>query len=175
MPHTIRTERLVLQPLTRRHARAYWHEIKDFAVLRNTSLWPYPLSYAQTVFMVSKMSPTSTTDPVFAVVKDGEIAGSIGLHERQHGLFTIGYMFGQRFWGQGIASEAVHAICRFGFKQLRVERILAEVYTDNPGSGRILEKHGFQKRPGTTMGYSTARGHGFPITTWDLRPGDLRP
>lgn len=142
--------------------------------MRNTSLWPYPLSYAHTLFMVDKLSPTSTTDPVFAVVKNGELAGSIGLHERQHGLYTIGYMLGCRFWGQGIASEIVPAICQFGFKQLRVQQILGEVYTDNPGSQRVLQKLGFTLRPGTSMGYSTARGHGFPITTWDLFPGDLK-
>lgn len=156
-----------------RHARALWHEVRDYQVLRNTSLWPYPLSYAHTVFMVSKLSPVSTKDPVFAVMKDGELAGSIGLHERQHGLYTIGYMLGRRFWGQGIASEIVPPICAFGFRQLRIARILAEVYVDNPGSERVLKKYGFRKRCGTTMGYSTARGHGVPITTWDLTLGDL--
>ncbi|MEM7740647.1 MAG: GNAT family N-acetyltransferase [Pseudomonadota bacterium] len=173
MPHTIRTERFVLQPMGLRHARALWHEVRDYEVLRNTSLWPHPLSYAHTVFMVSKLKAMIATDPVFAVIKDGELTGSIGLHERQKGVFTIGYMLGRRFWGQGIASEIVPAVCSFGFRQLRIDHILAEVYVDNIGSERVLTKHGFRRRPGTTMGYSTARGHGFPITTWDLTVGDL--
>lgn len=175
MPHSIRTERLVLQPISRRQAPALWRQIRDYAVLRNTSLWPYPLSYAHTLFMLDQLEPGSTTDPVFAVIKNGEVAGTIGLHQRKDDTYTIGYMLGTRFWGSGVASEAVRAICKFGFKQLSVGRILAEVYTDNPGSDRVLVKNGFVQRPGTTMGYSTARGQAFPITTWDLTRERLRP
>lgn len=168
MPHTLRTKRLVLQPINRRHARALWQQVRDYDVLRNTSVWPYPLSYAQTLFMVSKLRAGAGSDVVFAVVVKGEVAGLIGLHRRRGGLHAIGYMLGTRFWGRGIATEAVEAVCRFGFRQLRVSRIVAEVYKDNPASERVLERTGFTRRPSSSMGYSTARGQGFPITTWDL-------
>ena len=171
MPHTIRTERLVLETMARRHAPGLWREVRDFRVLRNTSLWPYPLSYAQTLGMVARLEPGRTTDSVFAVVRQGEVAGVIGLHRRSEEVFTIGYMFGVRFWGGGIATEAVEAICDFGFRTRRLRHILAEVYTDNPGSERVLAKVGFVKRPGSGIGFSRARGHRFPITTWDLHFG----
>jgi len=173
MPHTIRTESLVLRPAGLRGARAFWHEVRDWDVMRRTSAWPYPLSYAHCTFMMQKVWDEPDGAHVFFIVHEGVPTGSIGLHRDTDGSYWIGYMLGRRFWGQGIASEIVPPICAFGCRQLRIARILAEVYVDNPGSERVLKKYGFRKRCGTTMGYSTARGHGVPITTWDLTLGDL--
>ncbi len=46
--------------------------------------------------------------------------------------------------GKGIMTEAVRLITKIGFEELGLERIQAETFPNNPASGRVLEKAGFQ-------------------------------
>lgn len=62
----------------------------------------------------------------------------LGEHEAE-----IGYWIGKPFWGQGLASEAVRAILTHAFTQHGITRVWAAHHTDNPASGRVLEKCGF--------------------------------
>lgn len=45
--------------------------------------------------------------------------------------------------GKGYASEALQAICDYGFSTLGVRAINAWVLAENRGSSRLLEKQGF--------------------------------
>lgn len=56
----------------------------------------------------------------------------------------LGYWIGVPFWGMGYATEAGRAILRFGFDELRLNRIFAFHFSRNPRSGRVLEKLGFR-------------------------------
>ncbi len=78
----------------------------------------------------------------------GEIIGGIHLrpHGEEPGAFELGYCLRFDRWGRGLASEAVTALTAFGFRHLRARRVVAEVFTANPASARILEKLNF--RPG---------------------------
>jgi RimJ/RimL family protein N-acetyltransferase/GNAT superfamily N-acetyltransferase len=55
----------------------------------------------------------------------------------------LGYWLGQRFWGQGIIPRVIRGACEFAFREFRVARIIAHVFTSNPASARALEKSGF--------------------------------
>lgn len=45
--------------------------------------------------------------------------------------------------GKGYASEALRAVCEYGFTTLGVQAINAWVLGENRGSSRLLEKQGF--------------------------------
>ena len=47
--------------------------------------------------------------------------------------------------GQGIASEALRAVCEYAFIRVGVKAINAYVLADNGGSVRVLEKAGFMR------------------------------
>ncbi|HCT4436877.1 TPA: GNAT family N-acetyltransferase [Klebsiella aerogenes] len=55
----------------------------------------------------------------------------------------VGYALLPQAQGQGYASEALRAICDYGFTILGIHAINAWVLGDNLGSSRLLEKHGF--------------------------------
>ena len=55
----------------------------------------------------------------------------------------IGYWIGQPFWGQGYAAEAVRRLLRLAFAVLGLERVHAEILSDNPASMQVLDKAGF--------------------------------
>jgi ribosomal-protein-alanine N-acetyltransferase len=57
------------------------------------------------------------------------------------------------YWGQGIASEALRAILRFGFDGMKLNYIYAGTIADNHESVRLLERIGF-RREGTRREYS---------------------
>lgn len=84
---------------------------------------------------------------IMAIMVDGEIAGSIGIHPQTDILRTnaeIGYWLGKNYWGKKIASEAVRLVVPLGFAQYpQVRRIFGRVFDGNPASQRVLEKNGF--------------------------------
>lgn len=60
----------------------------------------------------------------------------------QHDRVNVGYWIGRPWWGQGYMTEALTAIIRLCFERLGVNRVEADHYTDNPASGRVMEKAG---------------------------------
>ena len=57
----------------------------------------------------------------------------------------IGYMLNPDYWRKGIVSEALKATIDFGFNEIKLHSILANISPDNEASRQILLKHGFLK------------------------------
>src|ERR1035437_800067 len=51
---------------------------------------------------------------------------------------------GLPYWGQGYATEALHAVIDYAFTDLGHEALQAGARVTNPASRRVLEKCGFQ-------------------------------
>ncbi|MFO7622930.1 MAG: GNAT family N-acetyltransferase [Anaerolineales bacterium] len=77
----------------------------------------------------------------------GAVVGIFSLHhwDPYHRRAEAGYGLARAYWGQGIGSEALRAILRFGFEQLNLNRIYARTIADNHESVRLLERLGFQR------------------------------
>jgi RimJ/RimL family protein N-acetyltransferase len=60
------------------------------------------------------------------------------------GLIEIGYRYVPAAWGQGIASEAAHAVLDHGFRALAIDPIVAVTHPDNHASQGVLQKIGLQ-------------------------------
>ncbi len=54
----------------------------------------------------------------------------------------VAYLFDRPYWGQGIGTEAAHASLRYGFEELKLDRIIALAVPENVGSWRVMEKNG---------------------------------
>jgi [ribosomal protein S5]-alanine N-acetyltransferase len=54
----------------------------------------------------------------------------------------LGYWLGAASWGAGFATEAAGALVDFGFRDLELERIWAQVLEGNDASCRVLDKLG---------------------------------
>lgn len=78
---------------------------------------------------------------------DGSFLGTAALWrwDKPNFRVEIGYDLVPEAWGQGLVTEALEPVLRFGFEQMGLHSVEAHVHPDNVGSIRVLEKHGFRK------------------------------
>ncbi len=57
----------------------------------------------------------------------------------------LGYSLARAHWGQGYASEAVHALLDYLFGELNLHRVVAECDVENTASQKLLERLGFRR------------------------------
>lgn len=55
---------------------------------------------------------------------------------------TVGYCIGRKWWGQGIAAEALGAVIAFFFDEVGMNCVNACHAPGNPNSGRVMKKCG---------------------------------
>ncbi len=77
--------------------------------------------------------------------EQGYLIGSIGLTiAKEFDRADLGYWIGKPYWNQGYCTEAAHAVVRYGFEVLGLNRITANHITRNPASGRVMQKIGMK-------------------------------
>jgi ribosomal-protein-alanine N-acetyltransferase len=84
----------------------------------------------------------------FAILDDGEIAGTINLFNIVRGALeggTIGYWVDGGRNGRGLASGAVADLLAYAYGELGLHRVEAATLVDNLPSQRVLEKNGFER------------------------------
>lgn len=145
----LRTARLMLRPLREADADALFAIFSDHRVMRywSTPPWATP---APGVAMITKDLAQTTTDHLrlgIELAQDARLIGtctlfSINAVSRRA---EIGYALGSSAWGQGYMHEALYSLIDFGFGQLNLNRIEADVDPRNGPSARALERHGFAK------------------------------
>ena len=85
------------------------------------------------------------TSASFAVTRraDGILIGAIGIHiSLQSHSGEISYWIGVPYWGQGYCTEAARAVLKYGFEVLNLNRIQTRHISENPASGRVMQKLG---------------------------------
>ena len=113
--------------------------------LRDVFPNPYTVADAEE-FIRSCMEREGQGQMCRAIVADGKAVGSISLvlgSDVYRRSAELGYWLGRPYWGRGVITGAVKAICREGFAAWDIARIYAEPYDRNLGSRRVLEKAGF--------------------------------
>jgi len=107
---------------------------------------PYPDGAAEEWIAGHNERRTAGDSWPFAIeTKKAGLVGTIGLSKTESGSMEIGYWIGEPYWGQGIASEAARVLIEFAFDILGLDHITSGHFKENPASGRILTKVGFQK------------------------------
>jgi RimJ/RimL family protein N-acetyltransferase len=88
------------------------------------------------------------TDYEFSIFlkSSGEIIGGMGLlHvDKTNRNAEVGYWLAKKYWGQGLAKEALQMVLSFGFRRLRLRKIYARVMQPNKRSCKLLESVGFK-------------------------------
>jgi ribosomal-protein-alanine N-acetyltransferase len=73
-----------------------------------------------------------------------QIIGTIGFNSiTDRHKATVVYALRPEYWNKGYTTEAIKAVLRFGFEELWLNRIEAEVMPGNVSSVKVLAKTGF--------------------------------
>lgn len=153
------TPRLLLRPGWAEDAEAVYSAITDEKIVRNlgSAPWPYSFSDAQHFLSLQRLA----LHPNFLIfLRDGQtpqLIGSIGFGIMEAGILEIGYWVARDYWSCGYATEAGKAVLETA-RSLGHYKMHAEHYVDNPASGRVLEKLGFQRTGRIAPRYSKGRG-----------------
>ena len=155
-----RTERLLLRPAWAEDAPALFEAIADERIVRNlaSAPWPYLPEHAE-AFVMRERVATRPTSLIF-LRTDGapRLIGAIGIHDTPDGEVELGYWIARPYWSQGFATEAGRAMVGFACNSLRLRRLVAGHFVDNPASRRVLSKLGFRPVGAVRSRFSAGRG-----------------
>jgi ribosomal-protein-alanine N-acetyltransferase len=87
--------------------------------------------------------------------------------EKENYRAEIGYLLHPGFYRRGIMNEAIAEMIRFGFEEMKLHSIEANVNPENQGSVRLLERHGFV-REGLLRDTVFFRGKFYDTATYSL-------
>jgi RimJ/RimL family protein N-acetyltransferase len=145
LPESFRTARLFLRPIAMADAAqiyaAYTRnpEVTRFLIWRpartRRDLEAYIRSCVET-------PPHRARTYVMQGRKDSVIRGGLDLRQADRHRLEFGYVLARAWWGQGLMTEALTEIVRWGLSQPSIFRISAVCDVENVGSARVMEKSG---------------------------------
>lgn len=156
---TIHTKRFLLRPIAEADAPVFAKLCNDETIARNTARIPHPYTLEDAVAFTRVISGAfkAGKELAFAVCRNDEIVACCGVSV-DHDKFELGYWVAATARGDGVATEAARAVAHFSFEKLGAATIEAGHFTDNPASGRVLEKTGFRYTGERKMQHSLGRG-----------------
>jgi len=142
-------ERIILKIPEQKDAKKICKYINDKAVARYTTLpHPYKLKHAKEWIKKANKNFRNKTSYEFSIIlkETDEIIGGIGLThvDKNNKNAEVGYWLARKYWGQGLAKEALNLILKFGFKTLKLHKIYARAYCINKRSIGLLKRFGFK-------------------------------
>ena len=153
--------------------------VNDWSVVRMLSSLPFP--YPRTLtdeWIASTVEQRAKGTGYHLVItghEDGEelVIGCVGLRlDMAPGTANLGYWVGRRYWGHGVATEAVSRVARWALANLPVQRLEAYVAEDNPASAAVLRKAGLRE-VGHDRKPFLARGGDHPVICFEATRDDL--
>jgi RimJ/RimL family protein N-acetyltransferase len=147
---TLRTQRLLLRPLREADAPALFSIFSDARVMRywSSSAWQsLDAARAQIDRDAKAMAAGEYLQLGMERVADLQLLGRCALFNRvaQSRRADVGYAMAHDAWGRGYMFEALSALLRFGFSDLDLNRVEADIDPRNERSARLLERLGFKK------------------------------
>ncbi len=144
----LKTARLDLRPLALTDADALFVLKSDPVAMRYGSTPPWPDRQQAIDYIERDLRAMAAGEfAQLGVVRreDGAVIGTATLFslDAQCRRAEVGYALLPSAWGHGYANEAVTALLDWGFEQLRLNRVEADVDPRNTPSARALERLGF--------------------------------
>ena len=146
----IRGEWVYLRPVERSDLPIFVRWFADADTSRHISLRaPFSMAMEEKWFsQVVEAQGTGQYHFMICLLPDGRAIGNAVLRDidLENGKAEFGITIGEKDeWNKGYGTEALNAICDFGFGSLRLERIYLDVYAENARAIRSYEKAGFRE------------------------------
>ncbi len=148
----LETKRLVLRPVWFVNPKDMAKKGNEFTIANFIGrLFPYPYKEENAVSFIEfskKNWNQKNQEWVFAIFlrETKEFIGCIGIKpsDEDNKIKNLGYWIGKEYRGNGYIGEAIKVMCNLSFKELKVRKINAGVYSPNKASQKALIKAGFK-------------------------------
>lgn len=145
---TLHTERLVLRPYAPDDAKELQRLIGDRAIADTTTNIPHPYEDGMAEEWISSKQESFEKGDIHLAITHRQLVNLIGgislKLDKPNENAELGYWIGKSYWKQGFCTEAAHAVLKYGFETLELNRIHASHMTRNPASGRVMQKIGMK-------------------------------
>lgn len=144
----IDTKRLTIKPLSPADAVELFNIFSDAAVMKYWNTPPWTSIKDSTDFIEKSMETMQTDESLTLGIYIKDLPRLIGKcmlfnYARTSKRAEIGFGIGKEFWGMGYMQEAGNALIHYGFKELGLRRIEAEINPANLSSSKVLTRMGF--------------------------------
>ncbi len=144
----IKGKNFVLRRIKRSDAFSLAKSINNKKIYKNTLTIPYPYTIKDAKEWIEKdileRRKKIKKNVDFIIDIKGAVVGGIGISkiEKEH-KGELGYWLAEDYWGQGIVTEAIGLIERLAFRDLKLKRVTAHIFSFNKGSAKVLEKNNY--------------------------------
>lgn len=141
----IKGKRITLRPLEKKDERRITDLAHDKSISKFTHVpYPYDIKKARYFIKISKEKTKKKQEYHFAIAlnKTDEFIGTIGLIriDKRDNRGEIGYWLGKPYRGKGYVPEACKLIINFGFKNIKLHKIVIECAKENKASKKVIDK-----------------------------------
>jgi RimJ/RimL family protein N-acetyltransferase len=145
------TKRLIIREFQKKDAPHLIVNINNLEVTKNLLVVPHPYTEKDAKWWINHCKEEARKKPrqnyglAIELASERKMVGGITLNKVDvfQGTAEIGYWLGQKYWMQGLMSEAMKAMIDFGFNKLKLRRINLNAFTTNPASNGLAKKFGF--------------------------------
>jgi len=148
--YPLRTERLLLRPLTAKDREALLAYRSLPEVCRYVPFEPMDLPEIDRrlsgMWSVTSLPEKPGMNVTLGVEHEGELVGDVILMRpvEPEGTAEIGYVFSPAVAGRGFATESCRALLELAFVDLAVHRVIGRLDARNTASARVLERLGMR-------------------------------
>jgi RimJ/RimL family protein N-acetyltransferase len=139
----LETKRLALRAPRLEDAKTVATLANDRRIAENTARIPHPYKTPDAEGFIAGANKGGGEAMLLITLRDRTVIGACGI-VMQEQTPELGYWLGVPYWGNGYATEALHAVIDYAFTDLAHDALQAGARVTNPASRRVLEKCGFQ-------------------------------
>jgi RimJ/RimL family protein N-acetyltransferase len=137
-------------------AEGFWEpEVSQYMSM----VWPEPAEGTRAWWEGTRRNPSTAAFVIETLA--GDLVGVCSLEDisARHRSAQVGIWIAQAYWNHGYGTDAVRALCRFGFREMNLQHILLHVNDDNPRARRAYEKVGFKEEGRLRRGQFVGGGY----------------
>lgn len=141
----LETERLILRPIIPDDSKDIFMWVSDERVTKYMTYSTYK-NIEEVYHFINEIIPESQEYHWGIALKEtNSLIGSLSIEYRnKYNAWNFGYNLNYNYWGYGYATEAAKRMIEFAYNELGARDFCATHATDNPASGRVMEKCGLK-------------------------------
>ena len=140
-------DRITLKALGNEDEAALKELVNDQRVYRYLPTFLFEKKYDDISYVISHLYDECFRESIIlGIFKDNEFCGlaeMYGYRDPIHKI-SVGYRLLERYWGQGIATEALGLMVDYLYNETDIEIITASTMIENRASAKVLIKNGFE-------------------------------